>query len=97
MRPPILQWKISLGLIGVVLVAVTVGSVLHSSQASMARGVYTYGGWTSYTPLHGHVPANLPPRMRREMCASRKGETSKRQDPFQGAFERSMRHLCKRR
>lgn len=31
MRPPILEWKVSLALIGVVVVAVTLGSVLHST------------------------------------------------------------------
>src|SRR3954470_6163118 len=51
-RPAILQWKVLLGLLAVVIVAVTVGSVLHSTSKPV-----TYvpvhppvGGWTGYAP-----------------------------------------------
>jgi hypothetical protein len=44
MRPPILQWKVCLVLIGAVLVGVTLGSVLHSTSEKGPE----FGGWTGY-------------------------------------------------
>ena len=87
MRPPILQWKVSLGLLAIVIAGVSLGSALHSTPP---RTFYTYatitpqsGGRTSY-PSQGRIqpiriPANIPPQMQREMCASFKAEIPRRE------------------
>lgn len=61
MRPLILHWKVSLGLLAVVIAAVSLGSALHSDR-TMPRGSVQYfapkphvGGWTGYVP-HGTPP-----------------------------------------
>jgi hypothetical protein len=132
MRPPILEWKVFLALLGVVLVAAALGSVLRSTSQTPHRGTGLYvvhvgdspqsggglgslverlllslggtqsGGWTGYQPLRGgsppiYSPANMPPQMRREVCARLKAELTETQNSFRHGLEQSIRSICRKR
>jgi hypothetical protein len=50
MRPPILQWKVSLALIAVVIVGAVLGSVLHSTTPSHENRAYAVSVFRRATP-----------------------------------------------
>lgn len=100
MRPPILHWKVFLGLLVVVVAGASVGSALHS-DGMPHRSFYVYGvnaphhvgGWTGYQPN----PAKMPPQFRREVCAALRAQIPRTRKPFRHGSEQNFRELCRRR
>jgi hypothetical protein len=59
-RPPILRWKVSLALVAVVVVAVILGSALHSTRPQTATRPQTgitssWGSTVTRGPIHHYV------------------------------------------
>jgi hypothetical protein len=88
MRPPILQWKVSLALLAVVFVAVTLGSVLRpSSKPTTITISAPPGGWTSYTPTPIPV-AHLPKKAFFVLAPERKTPLDRLRAWLDGTFNK---------
>jgi len=88
MNPPILQWKVSLALLGVVIGGVILGSALHTNKPEFPAALVHAGSVTMIASAHGKTVPIKPINP----CAKPDHTLTKAQKSMLRLFKRQVCH-----